>query len=686
MKDKSPKKPQFVVGFLQLAGQAENEELTIALCAVVEKFLSNQDFRSKFYRLSTIESASQVAAENLGNFILFSNCPPNSAYDNKPLETNKTTTAGDKLSAFPADSYDKSKQGLAKLLSEYPQLELHIITGASDLRLSNFELTSLSPQSLITVQRKVAWLSSKDYAQEFANCLVNRLRVSITKALEFQTYDRSHLFLAQFSKLEIHVLSEDDKVFAKDVITHLEKACGPQAFRFEPVRDLEAIHNLSLTSPIEFLFVTDRRGTLSGCLDTLVQVNPRMVVFYIGCDKPLPFKHPNLISFLLKAGANTDFRVLLDAFVAAAERLLVSPSEGDVVQQVLRHYYELLGDASPNDFYSANRYIVRNLHRLLDGLREMQGMTFYAPFDSVTDLEKYAHILPFIAPYSVVTYTGVADLFGGHAASGVKSGDPIAIQSLWESPRRNHGFVAPGALHTFLKDHARLFHAGNVQFVPSPMVTRLLPDNVTELNPEASQVVAMLKGVPYWGGNKEPQNFFPAASVGAQFAYGALKMDQLDDVRLLAQVQIPYLQSSKPNELAKLLADEEASIRAFRNHVSEVIADCNRSVAVESRSKILRRFTREVKDGVALLDDRMGRLKRTNRIALAAASVLTAGVSISTVFGIPFPEGARSIAGSGGTIGVLTSLLNYINQVRNLEQEKFHFLWRLSLKNDSARL
>lgn len=93
MKDKTHKKPQFVVGFLQLAGQPEDEGLTIALCAVVEKFLSSQEFNSIFLRLSTIEAASQVAAENPGNFILFSNCPSNAAYENKPLKTNKTTAA-----------------------------------------------------------------------------------------------------------------------------------------------------------------------------------------------------------------------------------------------------------------------------------------------------------------------------------------------------------------------------------------------------------------------------------------------------------------------------------------------------------------------------------------------------------------------------------------------------------------
>ena len=684
MKQKYSLDRKILVGISNINSRGgASEQLNIELCALLTRmFKANElDIDIKYY--TSTASITKAASNFDGLIILFSNFPPDSAYEDSTVIQAREIGDGDHITSIPADSYETTKRFFNELLSKNKNIELHVITGAPFEKLTNFEITSLSEEASISVQRKMEWLYSRDYPQKYADYVVNTLKNSLYKVAGSQSYDRSQIYSSQFSRLTVLTLCDQTDDFANTVVDMFRKSCGQMSFNFSIVRTIEQLHNILTETDVDSLLILDVPGKWFKFIESLAFSNKQMAIFYL-----TSFKHEiellptNVTSHYLKPHVSKDFRILLDSYLEAIENLRLLPPNIDPKKYVLKMYFDCINEGSSNSFSRANRYLIRIQHLLLDALQRQSKFFLFCPFDSISDFQTFSPLLPFISPYSIATYTNPLDLESQFKESdGFKvSKGSFSIQTLWDLPRRRYGFLSPDSLTSFLKHYAILFKAGNVQFFPSPTMTQVLPNNVDEINPQAKQFVRQIHKKPYWMMNKDPNDYFPAAAIGAQFACSQDAISQTVDRDILEKLEIPYITSAKPQELAKLLLDESESINSFREHASEVIEDCNSSIEHESATKILKRFSKEMNNGVAKLDDRIRSLKRTNRVALVAGTVLTASVTISSALGLEVPKTILAAAGSGGGVGVLTHLLNYKNELKNFKQEKFHFLWRLSRK------
>ena len=684
-KDKESRRTQMLVCIVNINARAgASQQLDAELCRVLTHLLRNAPFGVDVRYFTTTDALENAVALASGRIVMFSNFPPDASYGESPVFTQHPAAGGDFIISVEADSYERTKAFFSGLLSAHPAVELHVITGAPFERLTNFEITSVGPNSLITVKRKSEWLGFSDYPQRYADYVIKTLHSSLSRSTAVTSYDRSQLYSRQFSRLSILVLCDQADHFAEDVARQFLEACGQMSFQFSMAKSIEHLHSILMDRDVDGLLVLDVSGRWFQYLDTLALSNTTMAVFYLTGLMHDPSIFPrNVTTHRLEPNVPKYFRELLDSFLASIERLREIPPDVDVRQHVLERYFQILSEGCDESFHRANRYLVRVQHLLLGAMQNGRELLLFSPFESLKEFQTLAHVLPFVSPYSVATYTNALDFDYEEERAGALrvSKEPFSIQMLWDLPRRRYGFLSPASLPGFLHDYSDLFKAGGVQFFPSPLLTQITPENVDELQPTAAEFVQRIGEKPYMMLNKNPSDYFPAASVGAQFACSDTSSPRIMESSLLRRFEIPYISAANPRELAKLLRDEKCSVQAFREHISDVIEDCNRGLGREDTSAILRRFSKELSSGVAMLDDRIRRLKRTNRIGLVAGTVLTATVMISSAFGLIIPETAVAASGTGGGIGVLTHLLNYTNEIQNYRQERLYFLWQLSSRN-----
>ena len=146
------------------------DAVSLYLKESLKKHLSNQGVNhvnvSNIYTMEKLEAFVQSNAEN--KIILFSNFPPNCTYKRfKIIEV-------DGCCGWIADSYDRTAQTYTEMMKKYPNVELHVITGAPEKLISDQEILSLSAPERIFLTRKT---SSFDLIknEEYIKSVIDRL-------------------------------------------------------------------------------------------------------------------------------------------------------------------------------------------------------------------------------------------------------------------------------------------------------------------------------------------------------------------------------------------------------------------------------------------------------------------------------------------------------------------------------
>jgi len=116
--------------------------------------------------LYTFENLEKIIKENpKNNIIIFSNFPPNNSYK----RYKKEEVAGSFGSL--ADSYDRTVQKYKEIMQEYPNIQLHILTGAPAALISDQEITTISTTDRIFLTRKTPSFDLKKHDQYIKSVL-----------------------------------------------------------------------------------------------------------------------------------------------------------------------------------------------------------------------------------------------------------------------------------------------------------------------------------------------------------------------------------------------------------------------------------------------------------------------------------------------------------------------------------
>ena len=147
------------------------------LCEKIRDLLTNNGIKD--FKISTafdFEELNELIEGYDGKILIFSNFPPNISYKPHFVEIKY----GKRL--VRADGYMWTKLYFNKLLILSSRIELHIITGAPETKLPDFQIYALSQYQKITIQRKAEWLDSVNYHALYENYVLAKIEESIEKS------------------------------------------------------------------------------------------------------------------------------------------------------------------------------------------------------------------------------------------------------------------------------------------------------------------------------------------------------------------------------------------------------------------------------------------------------------------------------------------------------------------------
>lgn len=113
--------------------------------------------------------------------LLFSNFPPDSEYPGSGKRVEKYVKNDITYRFHKADSYVKSNALYNEIFAKYSFNAIHFITGAPENMISDEMLKSLSPNTLITVNRNNDWIHPNTiYSQSYKRFVMKKIKEAVT--------------------------------------------------------------------------------------------------------------------------------------------------------------------------------------------------------------------------------------------------------------------------------------------------------------------------------------------------------------------------------------------------------------------------------------------------------------------------------------------------------------------------
>jgi len=113
----------------------------------------------------------------------------------------------------------------------------------------------------------------------------------------------------------------------------------------------------------------------------------------------------------------------------------------------------------------------------------------------------------------------------------------------------------------------------------------------------------------------------------------------------VAALEIPYITNLPADLLDKVLRDNQASLSAFRTRTKRVIVDLIESQSDIESGAILKRFKRDLEDGVGELRSRIATARTSALIQQAGGALVTAVSTLAAVSLIDLPTIAAKLLG-----------------------------------------
>jgi hypothetical protein len=145
-------------------------------------------------------------------------------------------------------------------------------------------------------------------------------------------------------------------------------------------------------------------------------------------------------------------------------------------------------------------------------------------------------------------------------------------------------------------------------------------------------------------------------------------------------LEIPYVAHAPAEFIDKLLRDNGESLSAFRVRTKRVINDLIESESDLESSKVLKRFRRELEDGVKELKSRMSTARTAALVQQAGGAIVTAVSTLAAVSLLDLPTVAAKLVGGGGLGSMGVQYLNYLLQMKSIKKSPYHIIWQLHRK------
>lgn len=146
----------------------------------------------------------------------------------------------------------------------------------------------------------------------------------------------------------------------------------------------------------------------------------------------------------------------------------------------------------------------------------------------------------------------------------------------------------------------------------------------------------------------------------------------IENGRTLFEVTLPFIKGVPLRDLAKLLADEEDGVQAFRAAVRSVVGE-----AVKSGRPSDELVNDVIQPKLLLLDRKLRSLQRIHGLKVGGAAMSSVALAFTATSAGQVGGSLLAIASAGGFGFIANQYADYVEKRDELHQDPYYFLWKV---------
>jgi hypothetical protein len=609
--------------------------------------------------------------------LLITNFPPDSTYEGC-CQPALRPSFGTVVYSFPADSYYRTKEELAAILRQVSPVRVVVITGAPRNTLTDEDILSVSDSGTVYIVRKPDLFNAPEgYDRAHTAFVLSEVARAIAPPSDLPERENWYRTQAawqkeQLGQARILILCRSEKIgeaVARGLAMSFSEVPCPLVFLI--CASIEGAHKHLLDGQIEIvLSVFDIEHWAP--IHDAVQVGSDFVVSLALVDAKdartsLPARTVEITTDpTRRIDAQHLASTIFDGLRQVRSRIQQAGGLSDLQKCFLMHLAS--GDASA--LARALRVLTAHHRTVLNTLSRKRGqLKLFLPVGNAQDLGALMCKAALIADLTVFTQLPPTQ-------SRTLHGQSVQIMPLWDMNGVQYGSMIHREMGAVIQRYAPLFASGRVFFYPSQTVIAVDHEHADELMP-GSALSSTEPSVRVWQEEALFDQHISAHNIAGEHTVIAEYRRISKIGKAVAALEIPYITNVPADLLDKLLRDNQASLSEFRILTKRLIEDLIESQSDIEGGSILKRFRRELEDGVTKLRENISTSK-ISAIQQAGGAIITTTFTLAAVSFSSLPAiTTRLVGGGGGLVTMGVQYLSYLRDMRKLKSSPYHIVWQL---------
>lgn len=606
---------------------------------------------------------------------VFTNLPPDSSYESQAKPYIAVVDGIEELS-LPANGYGQSLAELKAVRRVAPSVPLFVLTGAPREVIADEQIAWELGSEQLAIRRKFDLPGAAgDYARAYVEYIVRHvlaLRAPTPEYRRARSAECAPFRERQLGAIHVGLLTRNPSfgLGVSDVVREIFEFRAP-TFEFYVLTDVQALHERLLANLLDMLLVASDGDHW---LPVLRQLEPGQLQFGAAALAGV-FSAPDAARpyvALLDLPQRVRPLELLEALTrhveGVRERLRGEGWFGRLQARFLAH---LADGGEDGRLHRALRSFAVDHGEVSAALRAAGGLALFMPVQGVRAAEALIRKAAVLADRTIFTQLPPS-------LSPWDAGTSLQMLPLWDTAGAARGTAVESAWTDLIDRHRPLFEAGRSVFFPIPSMVYVTPDNVGRMGPQFQSVREVVGRIPIAQESSGLLGTVTADTFGATHCVDP-SLAALSTVgRLISELPLPVLENIDTPTLAKVLADEQDSVQAFRRRVHRAVDDLTASGADLYSPLVIRGLARDLEDGAAELSSQFAELRHSNAIQALGATVFT-GIAALSVVALPsISAELLTVLGTGGLGQVGFQYLAYLQQLQQRKASPYYFYWQLS--------
>ncbi len=644
-------------------------------------------FASQAIAIAVVQTTSfdalRAALAQPGVLAVFTNLPPDSSYDSQAKPYTAIIDGVEELS-LPANGYRQSIAELKAVRRVAPAVPLFVLTGAPREVVADEQIAWELGGEQLAIRRKFDLPgATDDYPRAYLTYILRHVLALRAPTLEYRRARsaecapfREH----QLGAIRVGLLTRDAR-FGHGVREVMHEICEfrAPAFDFELLTDAQVLHERLLANPPDMLLVASDGDYWLPMLAQLPQGHLQfgaaaLTGVFIAPEAARPYVA--LLDLPQRVAPVALLEALIHHVQTVREGLRGDGWFGRLQSRFLAH---LADRDDENRLYRALRSFAVDHGEVSAALRAAGGLSLFMPVQGVGAAEAVIRKAAVLADRTIFTQLPPSlsrDAWG--------TGTSLQMLRLWHTAAAERGTAIETAWIDLIDRHRPLFEAGRSVFFPIPSTVYITRDNIGRVAPELQFVREVVDRIPIAQESSGLLGTVTADTFGAMHCVDP-SLAALSTVgRLVSELPLPMLENVDTPTLAKVLADQQDSVQAFRQRVRRAVDDLMASGSDLYSPLVIRGLARDLEDGAAQLTSEFAELRHSNAIQALGATLLT-GVGTLSVVALPsIPATLLTVLGTGGLGAVGFQYLAYLQQLQRRKTSPYYFYWQLERRAEAG--